>query len=87
MISLAHCRRVMHQVRRRAKRVAALSDGEILSESHRLQWEARGGTPLKRLLPDVYALAVESATRELAMTPYPVQIMGGVALFEGGIAG
>ncbi|MGD9855446.1 MAG: translocase [Planctomycetaceae bacterium] len=86
MISLAHCRHVTRRVRRRARRVAALSDGEILSESRRLQWEARGGAPLNRLLPDVYALAVESTTRELGMTHYPVQIMGGVALFEGGIA-
>ncbi len=86
MIALAHCRRVMQQVRRRAEQVAALTDGEMLSESHRLQWEARGGTPLKTLLPDVFALAVEAATRELGMTHYPVQIIGGVALFEGGIA-
>ncbi|MCA9028529.1 MAG: translocase [Planctomycetaceae bacterium] len=86
MFSLAHCRRVTRQVRSRAKRTSRLSDGEMLSEAHRLQWEARGGTPLKRLLPDVFSLVVEAATRELGMTHYPVQIMGGVALFEGGIA-
>ncbi|MBX3438672.1 MAG: translocase [Planctomycetaceae bacterium] len=86
MISLAYCRHVTRQVLSRSKRMAALSDGELHSEGRRLQWEARGGTALKRLLPDVFALAIEASTRELGMTHYPVQIMGGVALFEGGIA-
>ena len=86
MLSLAHCRRVARAVQRRLKQVGKLSDDELLSRARALQWQARGGTPLKSLLVDVYALAVEATTRETGKTHYPVQIMGGVALFEGGIA-
>jgi preprotein translocase subunit SecA len=70
----------------RHQTVSGLSDGALLSRARELQWQARGGTPLARLLPEVYALAREATQRELAMSHYPVQIMGGVALFEGGIA-
>jgi preprotein translocase subunit SecA len=86
MLSLAHCRRVAGAVQRRMKSVRKLSDEDLLSRSRDLQWQARGGTPLRSLLVDVYALAIEATTRETSKTHYPVQIMGGVALFEGGIA-
>ena len=86
MLSLAHCRRVAGAVRKRIASVERLSDDELLHEAQRLQWEARGGTSLRKLMVDVYALAVSATTRETGKTHYPVQIMGAAALFEGGIA-
>jgi preprotein translocase subunit SecA len=42
--------------------------------------------PTRATLPEVLALAREAATRSLALTPFPVQIMAAAALFDGVIA-
>jgi len=61
------------------------------SASHRkrrfqeLAWQARGGLPLARILTEVYAIVGEAAAATRSMTPYPVQIMAGIGLFEGQI--
>lgn len=44
------------------------------------------GASLDQLLPEVFALVRETARRVLGEHPYPVQIMGAVALHEGSIA-
>src|SRR5262249_1074477 len=41
---------------------------------------------LSRLLPEAFALMREAARRTLSMSHYPVQIMGAIAIFEGGLA-
>ncbi len=42
--------------------------------------------PLKKLLPEAFGLAREASRRTTGMTPFKVQLIGGMAMFEGGIA-
>jgi len=76
-----------------AKRIVAQSDAlqnEPDTDLHRraqnLRWQARSGTALNTLLPHAYALVRETARRLLNQPHYPVQLIGGIALFEGGLA-
>lgn len=54
--------------------------------ARKIAWQARTGTPLRRLLCEAFALVREASRRELGMAHFPVQIMGGAILFEGRIA-
>ncbi len=63
-----------------------MSDAELTRRAQELRWRARSGIPLARLLPEAYALVREAARRTLRKQHYVVQIMGGIALFEGGLA-
>jgi preprotein translocase subunit SecA len=51
----------------------------------RIGWEARTGVPLQRLLPEAFALVREASRRVLGKAHFPVQLMGGIAMFEGRI--
>ncbi|MCH2202884.1 MAG: translocase [Fuerstiella sp.] len=68
-----------HQLRDR-------SDEEISGQALDLTWKIRTGFPLLNAMTDVFALVCESARRTVDMTPYPVQVMGGIALAERWIA-
>lgn len=63
-----------------------LSDEELLRHGRALRWRAKAGESLDVLLVEGFALCRESARRALGYQHYPVQIMGGMCLFEGGIA-
>jgi preprotein translocase subunit SecA len=63
-----------------------LSDAELLKKGRDLRWRAKSGIPLHALLTETYALLRESSRRAVKMQHFPVQIMGGIALFEGHIA-
>jgi preprotein translocase subunit SecA len=45
-----------------------------------------GGENLKDILPEAFALVREAALRTIGQRPYDVQILAGVALFEGKVA-
>ena len=66
--------------------LAHLSDDALRTQSNAVRWRAKSGTPLPMLLPEAYALVREAARRVLGQQHYPVQIMGGIGLFEGGLA-
>lgn len=66
-------------------RLKNISDEELLLKSRDLQWRAKTGVPLKWLMPEAYMLVREASRRTLGMAHYPVQIMGGIGLFEGGL--
>lgn len=63
-----------------------LTDDELLHLGRDIRWRSKTGIPLKHLLEETFALGVEAARRTVQMEHYPVQIMGGMAIFEGGIA-
>lgn len=60
-----------------------LSDAELKKRSLGLRYRAMAGEKLKRLLPEGYALVREAGRRTLSMRHYDVQMIGGIALFEG----
>ena len=70
----------------RSDRLAPCAEAELTRRAHDLRWRARSGEPLDRLLPDAYALVREAAHRVLDQQHYPVQLMGGICLYEGGLA-
>jgi preprotein translocase subunit SecA len=69
-----------------AKELSGLSDAELRTRSRELRWQAKTGVPLSQLLIDGFALVYEATRRATGMQFYPVQLMGGMALFEGHIA-
>jgi preprotein translocase subunit SecA len=83
---LSRWRSLARKIVDRSERLAAVSDAELTRRAQELRWQARSGTPLARLLPQAYALVREAARRTLGKQHYIVQLMGGIALFEGGLA-
>ncbi len=65
---------------------SSLSDEKLLAIAKDVRWRAKSGTPLRSLMPEAYGLIRESARRILGQQHYLVQIVGGIGLFEGGLA-
>lgn len=63
-----------------------LGSGELRSKADELRWQARTGVPLKKLLLEAYALVRVAASRTLGYQHYPVQLLGGISLFQGYVA-
>jgi preprotein translocase subunit SecA len=59
-----------------------LSDEQVRKRSLSLQYRAKSGEPLARLLVEGYALVREAARRTLNMRHFDVQILGGIAIFH-----
>ena len=62
------------------------SEGEMKQKTNELKERIKNGEKLTSVLPEAYALVSEAATRVTGMTPFPVQLIGGIALHEGKIA-
>src|SRR5437773_2546438 len=61
-------------------------DRELKKRSLSLRYRAKAGEPLARLVPEGYALVREAAVRTINQRHYDVQMIGGMALFNGCIA-
>ncbi len=83
---LSRWRSLADDISLRSEVLRSLSDGDLTVNGQELRRRARRGIALDGLLPDAFALVCESSRRVLQMSPYPVQIMGGIAMFEGHIA-
>lgn len=83
---LSRWRALAQNIGRRAEQLKKLDDRQLLQASLEVRWRAKAGVSLLKLMPEAYALVVEGSHRTTGMTPYPVQIMGAIGLFEGGIA-
>ena len=62
------------------------TDEELRKRSLSLRFRAKSGEKLSKLLTEAYALVREAGRRTLGMRHFDVQIMGGIALFNGCIA-
>jgi preprotein translocase subunit SecA len=83
---LARWRQAALDVVARSDALAPLSDGELRKLGLDLQWRAKSGVELRRLMPEAFAVIREASRRTVKMAHYPVQIMGAIAIFEGGLA-
>lgn len=83
---LSRWQSMAQEIIRRSERLSDKTETELLKLGHEMQWRAKTGQPLNSLLLDAYALVREAACRAVGMKHYPVQLMGGIALFEGHIA-
>lgn len=75
------------------EKTAILTDEEIRNKTKQLQTELadidnvkKQNDYLDKILPEAYALVREGSKRVFNMTPYKVQIMGGIAIHKGDIA-
>ncbi|MBW3542954.1 MAG: preprotein translocase subunit SecA [Planctomycetes bacterium] len=82
----SHWRRIVRRILAIERELGTASDEELLKRSLALRYRARSGFPLRRLLPEAYALVREAAGRKLGMRHFEVQLLGGIALFSGAVA-
>ncbi|HDA7092217.1 TPA: preprotein translocase subunit SecA [Staphylococcus aureus] len=75
------------------EKTAILTDEEIRNKTKQFQTEfadidnvKKQNDYLDKILPEAYALVREGSKRVFNMTPYKVQIMGGIAIHKGDIA-
>jgi preprotein translocase subunit SecA len=84
--TLNRYQKVADEVLELAPEMAKLSDDELRQKTAEFKERVREGADLDDLLVEAFAVVREASTRVLGMTPYPVQIMGGIALHEGNIS-
>jgi preprotein translocase subunit SecA len=70
---------------RLTKELASLSDADLLRRGREIRWRAKSGIPISSLAVEAAALVRDASRRALGMEQYPVQLVGGFALFEGHI--
>lgn len=83
---LASARRVLPLVQAQLPAAQALSDLELAPAFARLRAERAQGAKWPALLPRAFALIHEAVRRGSGLTPYPVQVLGGIVLSKGQIA-
>jgi preprotein translocase subunit SecA len=66
--------------------VKKLKDTQFPKKTEEFKKLIKDGKSLEDLLPQVYALSREASKRVLGLRPYDVQLMAGIALFEGRVA-
>lgn len=64
----------------------AMSDEELKSQTEKLKKRLVEGENLNQILPEAFATVREASVRVLKMRPFDVQLMGGIALYQGRIA-
>lgn len=64
----------------------SLSDEELRAKTEEFKTRVQKGESLDDILPEAFAVVREGSVRVLGMRPYPVQIMGAIALHEGNIS-
>ncbi len=66
--------------------IEKLSNDDLAHKTEEFKAKLSEGSTLEDLLPEAFAVVREACKRVLGKTPYHVQIMGGIALFQGRIA-
>lgn len=67
-------------------RYRTMSDSELQGMTAVFRQKLSNGASLEDILPDAFAVCREAAIRVLSMTPFPVQVIGGIVLHYGKIA-
>lgn len=82
---LSRWRAKANQVIKRSEEITNWSDQELRRHAREIRWQAKTGVPLDSLLVEAFAMVREASRRIDGKLHYPVQIMGGIALFEDNI--
>ncbi len=67
-------------------RYSSMTDSELKNQTALFRERLDKGETLDDLLPEAFAVCREAMWRVLGKKPYPVQILGGIILFQGRIA-
>ncbi|USS86922.1 accessory Sec system translocase SecA2 [Fructilactobacillus cliffordii] len=87
LLQKRHYQKVVRQVLQLAPTYQQMSDAELQKQTQTLKTKVNGDrSHLKSVLPEAYAIVCEAADRVLGLRPYPVQILGAVAMEDGNIA-
>ena len=85
--------KVLKQAERKAEEVlalaphmAGLSDEQLQNKTMEFKERLAKGETLDDLLVEAFAVVREASTRVLKMTPFPVQVIGGIVLHYGNIS-
>ncbi|WP_137743570.1 preprotein translocase subunit SecA [Robertmurraya siralis] len=78
--------KMSEQIEALASETAALSDDQLRAKTEEFKARYQKGETLDELLTEAFAVVRDAAKRVLGLYPYPVQLMGGIALHEGNIA-
>lgn len=66
--------------------ISVLSDVELQAKTQEFKARLQAGSSLDDLLPETFAVCREAAKRVLEMRHFDVQLIGGIALYQGKIA-
>lgn len=74
------------QVNALESKMLKMTDDELKAQTPKLKEQLTSGTPTILLLPEAFATIREASRRVLGMRHFDVQLMGGVALYNGSIS-
>ncbi len=77
---------LLNEVNHFESTMTSLSDDELKAKTPYFKERLKNGFSLDDILSEAFAVAREASRRTLAMRPFDVQIIGGIALHEGRIA-
>jgi preprotein translocase subunit SecA len=83
---LRRMRPLVEKINALEPQMAALSDEQIADKTREFKEQVAAGRHLDDLLCPAFALVRETAKRKLGQRHYDVQLMGGIALYQGTIA-
>ena len=83
---LKRLNRIADKVGAYSRKFRKLSDSELKAKTPEFKKRLKEGETLNDLLPEAFAVVREADRRVLGLTPFHVQIMGGIVLHEGNIA-
>ena len=83
---LKHYWRLVRKVEAWDQKLQQVSDDDLLKSSLALRYESQSGTPPEKISVEAFALVRESARRTIGMQHYPVQLLGGFAMYDRSIA-
>ena len=83
---IAKLEKIASKIEAWADKYAALSDDELKDTTRVLKERLAKGETLNDILPDAYAAVRETSTRVMGKRHFHVQLLGGIALFQGRIA-
>lgn len=78
-------KKVVKKIEAYRDKMVALTDEELQAKTDEFKKRVKKES-LDKMLPEVFAVVREASRRVLGMEPYPVQMMGGIVLFNGQIA-
>src|SRR5262245_56367557 len=83
---LAQWGKLLSQISALESTLQGEANRDLKKRSLSLKYRAKSGEALNKLLPEAYALVREAAVRSIGQRHYDVQMIGGIALYNGCIA-
>src|SRR5690349_1546005 len=83
---LAHWSSLLQEINSHENSLKDETNEQLKKRSLALRYRARCGERLERIVPEGYALVREASRRTIGQRHYDVQMIGGIALFNGCIA-